>query len=84
MNNSSSNGYMIRLEVLKMAQSMAEQEWHSQRDLVNQDYINKVEAAKSAPGSIELPPLPTLNPFPTPELIKSKANELYQFVLTKE
>ncbi len=77
-----SNGYMIRLEVLKMAQQMAEQDWHAKREIQTQAYFNQVELVKSQENAV-LPPAPTFEPFPTPESIKAKASELYSFITTK-
>ena len=76
-----SNGYLIRLEVLKMAKEMAEQDWHAKREIETQAYFNEVEQAKSKEAS--LPSKPQFDPFPTPETIKAKASELYSFITTK-
>ena len=35
------NGYQLRLELLKMAKEMLEQDWHAQREAVMQDYHTK-------------------------------------------
>lgn len=77
-----SNGYMIRLEVLKMAKEMAEQDWHAKREIQTQAYFNEVELAKCQ-ETVNLPKAPTFDDFPTPETIKAKANELYSFITTK-
>ncbi len=66
----STNGYEIRLELLKMAKEMLEQDWHAQRDAVMADYGHKVSFAHAKGESAgfqnaELPPAPTFKPFPT-------------------
>jgi hypothetical protein len=77
-----SNGYMIRLEVLKMAKEMAEQDYFSQRDAIRQQW--EVEASfAQGKGSDVAPTMPTFPTFPSPEAIKLKANELYSFITTK-
>ena len=77
------NGYQIRLEVLKMAKEMAEQEWHAKRDIATSHYHNQVEIAKNGPGTFDLPAMPTFDKFPSPDELKVKANELYGFITTK-
>ena len=82
------NGYMIRLDLLKMAKEMLEQDWHAQRDAVMSDYNNKVSFAHAqaqAAGfqNTTLPPTPTFKTFPTEEEIIKKAKVLNEFINTK-
>lgn len=82
------NGYMIRLELLRMAKEMLEQDWHAQRDSLQQHWQHEVDMAKiKAKGKdtmlIEVPPSPTLKPFPTEAEIITKAKVLNEFINTK-
>jgi hypothetical protein len=76
----STNGYEIRLELLKMAQSMLEQDWHAQRDGLIQEWnaSREVYAGETAPRDVK--PFPTFKPFPTEEEIIKKAKTLNEFV----
>ena len=83
-----SNGYMIRLEVLKMAKEMAEQDFYSQRDILSSHYQQEIEFARNKADrlgfdNVVFPTEPSLPIYPSPDSIKSKANELYQFIITK-
>jgi hypothetical protein len=71
----STNGYEIRLELLKMAKEMLEQDWHAQREAVMQDYHTKAERDENF-----IPATPTFKPFPTEEEIIKKAKVLNEFV----
>ena len=84
----STNGYEIRLELLKMAKEMLEQDWHAQRDAVMTDYQTKVSFAHGNAESLgfkdtNLPTAPTFKPFPTEEEIIKKAKVLNEFVALK-
>jgi hypothetical protein len=81
----STNGYEIRLELLKMAKEMLEQDWHAQRDAVMTDYSTKVSLAHGRAESMgfanaDMPAAPTFKPFPTEEEIIKKAKVLNEFV----
>ncbi|CAB4241562.1 hypothetical protein UFOVP71_100 [uncultured Caudovirales phage] len=78
-----SNGYMIRLEVLKMATTMAEQDWHAKRDASLREYDRSRETFVGESGPRNPLPFPTLPSFPSPDDIKNKASELYSFITTK-
>ncbi len=70
-----SNGFEIRLELLKMAKEMLEQDWHAQRDAVMSDYNNRVGFAHAKADSAgftntDLPPVPTFKAFPTEGITK--------------
>jgi hypothetical protein len=75
------SGYEIRLELLKMAKELLEQEFHSKRDLVMQEYNYKCSIAIE--GKVALPPMPDLPAMPTMEQITQKAGELNQFINQK-
>ena len=82
------NGYQIRLEVLKMAKEMAEQDFYSQRDILNNHHQQAIDFVRSKADrlgydSVEFPTEPNLPSFPTPDVIKAKAGELYSFITTK-
>jgi hypothetical protein len=84
----STNGYEIRLELLKMAKEMLEQDWHAQRDAVMSDYNNRVGFAHGKAESLgfsiaDYPAQPTFKPFPTEEEIIKKAKVLNEFVAQK-
>ncbi len=72
------NGYMIRLELLKMAKEMLEQDWHAQREAVMTDYHTKASKDETF-----IPPAPTFKAFPTEEEIIKKAKVLNEFINTK-
>lgn len=83
-----SNGYMVRLELLKMAKEMLEQDWHAQRESVMSDYSNRVDVARGKAESVEfatveLPAAPVFRSFPTEEEIIKKAKVLNEFINTK-
>jgi hypothetical protein len=82
------NGYVIRLDLLKMAKEMLEQDWHAQRDTLQQHWQHEVELAKikahARDSLIEsVPPAPTLKPFPTEAEVIAKAKALNEFINTK-
>jgi hypothetical protein len=83
MKTQSTNGYQIRLEVLRMAKEMVEQDYYTQKETLMQDYETRKHVAFSSdnPQVVDLPKLPS---FPTSADITSKAQELYAFVTTKE
>ena len=75
----STNGYEIRLELLKMAKEMLEQDWHAQRDATLTDYHTKVAFAQGS-GSTLVPCMPTFKPFPTEAEVIAKAKTLNEFI----
>ena len=90
MSNSTqaTNGYMIRLEVLKMALNIVEQEFHTKRDTLNNQFQQEVDFARAKANAqgfsdVEFPKGPEVPEFPKPDEIRNKANELYQFIITK-
>ena len=72
------NGYTIRLELLKMAKEMLEQDWHAQREAVMTDYHTRVSKDETF-----IPSAPTFKAFPTEEEIIKKAKVLNEFINTK-
>lgn len=72
------NGYQLRLELLKMAKEMLEQDWHAQREAVMQDYHTKASKDETF-----IPEIPTFKPFPTEEEIIKKAKVLNEFIAQK-
>jgi hypothetical protein len=85
----STNGYEIRLELLKMAKEMLEQDWHAQRDSIMTDYNHKIRFAHGKAESMgfahaEMPDQPTFQPFPSEEEIIKKAKVLNEFVAQKQ
>ena len=82
------NGYAIRLELLKMAKEMLEQDWHAHRDAAMTDYNTRVgfaHAQGEAAGfqNATLPSTPTFKPFPTEAEIIAKARALNDFISSK-
>lgn len=75
------SGYEIRLELLKMAKELLEQEFHSKRDLIMQEYNYKCAIAIDA--KTELPAMPSLPEMPTMDQITAKAGELNTFINQK-
>jgi hypothetical protein len=81
----STNGYEIRLELLKMAKEMLEQDWHAQRAITQTAWEQEVNLAQiKAAGRDSLvdkiPAAPTFKPFPTEEEIIKKAKVLNEFI----
>jgi methanogenic corrinoid protein MtbC1 len=66
------NPYEVRLEVLKMAQGMLERQFDTEQaflwELMSKDLVTLHTLRTQMPQ------------MPTPEQIKEKANELYEFV----
>lgn len=83
----SHNGYMIRLEVLKMAMEMVEQDYCSRRDTLRAEWNANIEIARQKVSNgyhnVAIPEVPALPEFPSTAEVKAKAMELYQFITTK-
>lgn len=82
----STNGYTIRLDLLKMAKEMLEQEWHAQRDAVQTDYNNRVSMVFSLKENgqlADLPSMPAFDTFPSTGQIVAKASALNEFINQK-
>lgn len=78
----STNGYEIRLELLKMAKELLEQDWHAHRESAMADYRTKVTFAQRSESAL-VPSLPTLKPYPTEAEIITKAKSLNEFINSK-
>jgi len=72
-----SNAYMIRLEMLKMAQDALNTEYHTKCDIIRTDWNNKVTMGME---SNKIIPQPELPPIYTMEQIVEKARVLNDFV----
>ena len=70
--------YEIRLELLKMAKDMLQDDYHTKRDSLQQQWHTQVDSAKIA--GTQSPDYPALPAFPTEEEIVKKAEALNQFV----
>ena len=70
--------FEIRLELLKMAQTMLEQDYHGKRESISNDWQVKVENARHA-GQIP-PDHPGFPQYPTETDIIAKAHILNGFV----
>ena len=84
----STNGYEIRLELLKMAKEMMEQDWHANRDMLRAQWEQEVNLVQIRAHAIDqpvesVPVQPTFRPFPTEEQIIKKAKVLNEFVAQK-
>lgn len=77
------NGYEIRLEILKMAQEIADREFMAEREPLLTDYYNKLEKIKENPDyhNVILPKLPD---YPSREYIINLAETLSDFVTNKK
>lgn len=75
---STTNGYTIRLELLKMAKELLEQDYHMRRDALVQDWSIKSDKSETP---IPFPEVPT---FPTEEQIIAKARVLNEFINQKQ
>ena len=70
--------FEIRLDLLKMAQSMLEQDYYGKREQISNEYATKCEVAKIH-GS-EIPAHPGFPPYPSEADIIAKAQILNGFV----
>jgi hypothetical protein len=81
----STNGYEIRLELLKMAKEMLEQDWHANRDMLRAHWEQEVNLVQIRAHAVDqpvesVPTQPSFTPFPTEEDIIKKAKVLNEFV----
>jgi hypothetical protein len=70
--------FEIRLELLKMAKDMLEQEYHGKREKIQNEWNVQVDSARHS-GTVT-PVFPELPAFPTEAEIIKKATELNGFV----
>ena len=73
-----SNPYVLRLELLKMAQDALATEYHTKVDMVRTDWTHAVSVAMN--NNMIVPTAPTLPSIYTMEDIVSKAKVLNDFV----
>jgi hypothetical protein len=81
----STNGYEIRLELLKMAKDMLEQDWHAERAMAQTKWEQEVDLAKIKAYAKDseldsIPAAPIFKAFPTEEEVIKKATALNQFI----
>ncbi len=70
--------FEIRLELLKMAQSMLESDYYGRREIIENQYAAECDAAKL--NGVEPPKHPGYPPFPSEQEIIVKAQTLNTFV----
>jgi hypothetical protein len=70
--------FEIRLELLKMAQSMLESDYYGRREIIANQYAAECDAAKL--NGVEPPKHPGYPPFPSEQEIIAKAQTLNTFV----
>jgi hypothetical protein len=70
--------YEIRLSLLQMAKDLLTDDYHTQRNSLEQEWATKVDAAKIA--GTESPSFPKLPVFPSENEIVKKAEALNLFV----
>ena len=70
--------FEIRLELLRMAKEMLEEDYRSKREQISNDWSVKVEVAKLNGGSI--PDHPGFPTYPSEQDIIKKAQDLNGFV----
>jgi hypothetical protein len=88
MSTTATNGYGIRLELLKMSKEMLEQDWHAHRDMLRAQWEQEVNLVQIRAHSLDqavesIPAQPTFRPFPTEEEIIKKARVLNDFISAK-
>jgi hypothetical protein len=88
MSTTAPNGYMIRLDLLKMAKEMLEQDWHAHREMLRAQWEQEINMAQILAQARDdlirtIPTQPTFRPFPTEEEIIKKAKVLNEFINTK-
>jgi hypothetical protein len=88
MSTPATNGYTIRLELLKMAKEMLEQDWHASRETIQRQWEQEVNLVQIRAQAVDqpvesIPAQPTFRPFPTEEEIIKKAKVLNEFINTK-
>lgn len=81
----STNGYEIRLELLKMSKDMLEQEWHAERAMAQTKWEQEVSLAQIKAQSKDslidsIPQAPTFKSFPTEAEVIAKAKVLNEFI----
>ena len=75
---SNMSAFEIRLELLKMARDMLEQDYYAEREKVSNVYAVECDVAKSQGQAV--PEHPGFSPYPSETDIIKKATELNSFV----
>lgn len=70
--------YELRFQVLSMAKDILMEEYHSKKDMIMQDWNNRVSFAMDA--KLTLPDTPVLPDYPTESDILAKAELLNKFI----
>ena len=70
--------FEIRLELLKMAKEMLEQDYYAQREIISNDWQMKIETARL--NQTEVPNHPGFPDYPNQDDIIRKAKSLNSFV----
>ena len=70
--------FEIRLELLKMAKEMLEQDYYAHRERISNEWSTKVDLAKINGG--EMPDHPGFPPYPSESDVLAKAQTLNGFV----
>lgn len=70
--------FEIRLELVKLAKEMLSEEYHSKRNLIEQEWNNDVHSAMNA--SCDPPKAPTLPDYFSEEDIIERAQRLNEFI----
>jgi hypothetical protein len=88
MSTLATNGYTIRLELLKMSKEMLEQDWHADREMLTRQWEQEVNLVQIRAHNVDqpieaVPAQPTFRPFPTEEEIIKKARVLNDFISAK-
>jgi hypothetical protein len=73
------NPFEIRLELLKIAKEMLEQEYYAKREVIRSNWERDVELSKSTFGA-NPPAHPDYPPYPSGDEVIFKANVLNNFV----
>ena len=70
--------FEIRMELLAMAKEMLIQVYETERDAIF--HMWHLECEKSMESKSEIPPVPPMPEYPTPQKIIEKASELNSFI----
>lgn len=70
--------FEIRLELLKMAKEMLEQDYHTHKDMLRQMW--EIEVVRANETNAPIPSSPIIPPFPTAFEVIEKARTLNAFV----
>jgi hypothetical protein len=78
------NPYEIRLELLKIAKEMLEQDYFAKRDVIHRNWELAVDRARSTMSSdSKEPEHPDFPSYPSEDAIIEKAKALNQFISSK-